>query len=366
MELPISTVVGAAAFVAGLVFGATAQASGFCTMGALSDVVFMNDWRRFRSWMLAVAVAIASTHTLHATGLIDIDGAIYMTPNLGWLGAILGGLMFGFGMTMAGGCGNKILVRIGGGNLKSLVAAVTLGIFAYMTLRGLLALGRLELEGRTNLDLAGFGFETQGLAEVLSVALPVDREVMRGLVAAAATAGLLIFCFRDAAFRGSPRDVAAGLIIGLLVSAGWLITGVIGADDFDPTPLASFTFVAPIGEGMQYLMTFTGATIDFGIAAVGGVLAGSFAVALATRRFRIEAFTDVDDMLRHLGGAALMGVGGVLALGCTIGQGLTGIATLAAGSLIALISIIVGGVVGFKYLEEGSLVGAVRSVFARA
>lgn len=365
MELPISTVVGMAAFVAGLVFGATAQASGFCTMGALSDIVFMNDWRRFRSWMLAVAVAIASTQVLHAAGLIDIDGAIYMTPNLGWLGAIVGGLMFGFGMTMAGGCGNKILVRIGSGNLKSLVAAVTLGIFAYMTLRGLLALGRLELEGLTNIDLANHGLETQGLAEALSAALPVDREVVRGLLAAAAAAGLLIFCFKDPSFRGSFRNVAAGVVIGLLVSAGWLITGVLGADDFDPTPLASFTFVAPIGEGMQYLMTFTGATIDFGIAAVGGVIVGSFVVALATRNFRIEAFTDVNDMARHLGGAAAMGVGGVLAMGCTIGQGLTGMSTLAIGSMIALAAIIAGGFAGFKYLEEGSLLGAVRAIFAR-
>jgi hypothetical protein len=146
---------------------------------------------------------------------------------------------------------------------------------------------------------------------------------------------------------------------------GWLITGVIGADDFEPVPLASLTFVAPIGEGLMYLMTFTGATINFGIAVVGGVIAGAFLMAAATRSFRIESFTDANDMLRHIGGGALMGSGGVMSLGCTIGQGITGISTLAFGSLLALLSIVAGCVYGLKYLEEGTLGGAFKAMMAR-
>ncbi len=365
-ELSVSTVVGLAGFAAGIAFGATAQRTNFCTMGALSDIVFMEDWRRFRAWMLAIAVAILGTQALHGGGYIDIDRSIYLTANFGWFGAILGGLMFGFGMTMAGGCGNKTLVRIGGGNLKSVMVALVLGIFAYMTLRGLVAVGRVEMEAMTNVDLASRGFTTQGIGEILGAPLGLDKETLRLGVAVVLAAVLLVFCFKSADFRGSPRDIAAGIIIGLLIPTGWAITGILGFDDFEPVPLSSFTFVGPTGEAVQYLMTFTGATINFGIAAVGGVIVGSFLMSLATKSFHVEAFSDAGDMLRHMGGGALMGVGGVLSLGCTIGQGLTGISTLAFGSLIALLSIFAGGVVGLKYLEEGTLFGAIRAVIVRA
>jgi uncharacterized protein len=146
---------------------------------------------------------------------------------------------------------------------------------------------------------------------------------------------------------------------------GWLVTGVLAADEFNPVQLASITFVSPAGESLQYLMTFTGSTINFGIAVIGGVIAGSFLMAMATGTFRIESFADRSDLVRHLGGAALMGAGGIMALGCTIGQGITGMSTLSLGSMIAWLSILGGGYVGIKYLEEGSFGGAIRAVFAR-
>ena len=158
--------------------------------------------------------------------------------------------------------------------------------------------------------------------------------------------------------------MAAGVIIGFLVPAAWYLTGVIGNDDFDPTPLASFSFIAPTGDSIQYLMTFTGATINFGIATVGGVIVGAFLMAKARGQFKIESFTTTDDFVRHLIGAAMMGIGGVMALGCTIGQGITGISTLAIGSLIAILSIIFGAVWGLKYVEEDSVVGALKEIFS--
>lgn len=364
-DLPITTIVGAAGFAAGIVFGATAQRTNFCTMGAISDIVFMGDWRRMRAWLLAISVAILSTQAMSAAGMVDLAKAIYLTPNFGWLGAILGGLLFGFGMTMTGGCANKTLVRIGGGNLKSLVVFLVLGLFAYMTLRGLTGLARVRMEGAANIDLTAHGLTGQGLPEMLAAATGIGHAAARWGLAAVASLGLAVFCFKDPAFRTSPRDIVAGLVIGLMVPAGWWITGVLGNDDFSPTALASFTFVAPIGDALQYLMTFTGATIDFGIATVGGVIAGAFLMAAATRSFRVEGFVDTPDTLRHVGGAAIMGIGGVLSLGCTIGQGLTGMATLAAGSLLALLSIVLGGVLGLKTLEQGTFVGAVRAVLAR-
>lgn len=364
-ELATTTIVGIGGFVVGLVFGATVQRTNFCTMGAISDLVLMGDGRRFRAWTLAIAVAIIGTHALHFAGLIDINKSIYLTANLGWLGAIIGGGAFGFGMTLAGGCGSKTVARLGAGNLKSLVVALVLGIVAYMTLRGLLALARVQLETASNIDLKALGLDNQNVGEITGALLGAPGDTARAFVAMVVALALLVYCFKDADFRRSTASVASGLIIGLTVIAGWAVTGILGADDFNPTQLVSMTFVAPLGESLQYLMTFTGSTINFGIAAVGGVIAGSFLMAIATGTFQIEGFNDRDDFVRHIAGGALMGVGGVLALGCTIGQGISGMSTLALASVLAWLSLIAGGYLGVKYLEEGSFGGAVRAVFAR-
>ena len=365
-EMPVTTVVGIAGFLAGIVFGATANKTNFCTMGALSDIVFMEDYSRFRSWMLAVAVAIIGSQALHISGQVDLYESIYQTTDLGWLGAIIGGLIFGFGMTMAGGCANKNLVRIGGGNLKSIVVVIVMGVFGYMTLRGLVGLARIELEAISNIDLSEMGLASQGMIDMLAAVIGGEAESLRPGFTAVFAGALLIYCFKDAGFRSSPLNIFGGLIVGAMVPLGWWITGVLGFDDFEPMPLFSFPFVSPAGESIQYLMTFTGATINFGIATVGGVIVGSFLMALATKSFHIEAFTDTDDMKRHLFGAAIMGIGGILSLGCTIGQGITGMSTLAVGSLIALVSIIIGGLIGLKYMEEGNLGGAIKALMARS
>ncbi len=361
-ELPVTSVVGIAGFIAGMVFGATANRTNFCTMGSLSDIVFMGNYNRFRAWLLAIAVAIIGAQTLQMMEIVDLYKSIYQTTNFGWLGAIIGGLMFGFGMTMAGGCANKNLVRIGGGNLKSIVVVIIMGIFAYMTLRGLIGIARLEFEAFSNIDLAEMGLPSQGIVDMVAAVLGREAESVRLAVTAVVAGMLLIYCFKDGSFRSSGNDILGGLIIGALVVGGWWITGVLGFDEFEPLPLFSFTFVSPAGESIQYLMTFTGATINFGIATVGGVIVGSFLMAMVTKSFHIEAFSDTEDMKRHLFGAAIMGIGGVVALGCTVGQGITGFSTLALGSLIALISIVVGGLVGLKYMEEGSLGGAIKAL----
>ncbi|MBM3540001.1 MAG: YeeE/YedE family protein [Alphaproteobacteria bacterium] len=364
-EIPVATLVSSLGFAAALVFGATVQRTDFCTMGAISDMIYLQDYRRFRAWLLAITVALAGSQILHLAGAIDLGKSIYLTPNLGWLGAVIGGALFGFGMTLTGGCGNKTLVRLGSGNLKSLVVFLVLAVFAYMTLRGVVALGRVRLIEPTNIDLAKSGLRSQGIPDMVASLTGFTPPGVRSVLAVAAVAALLWFCFRDAGFRSSARHVLSGLIIGTLVPIGWLITGVAGADDFEPTPLASFTFIAPAGESLVYLMTFTGSTINFGIAVVGGVIAGSLLMALATGTFRLESFADAGDLQRHLSGAALMGIGGVLALGCTIGQGVTGLSTLAAGSLLAWLSILAGGAYGMKYLEEGGFGAALRALLAR-
>ncbi len=361
-DLDTITIIGG--LVVGLIFGAVSQRTNFCTMGAISDMVLMGEGQRFRAWLLAIAVAIIGTQALHFGGVVDINQSIYLGSNLGWLGAILGGVIFGFGMTQAGGCAGKMLVRLGGGNLKSIVVILVLGTVAYMTLRGLLAVPRTRFEAITNVDLKAYGLNSQNLGDMAGALVGLPAGPSRVGAAAALALALLAFCFKDAGFRRSSRDVAAGLVIGVTAVAGWLVTGVLGADEFNPVPLASITFVAPVGESLQYLMTFTGSRINFGIAVVGGVIAGSFVMAVVTGTFRVEGFVDRDDLVRHLYGAVLMGVGGVMALGCTIGQGITGMSTLAIGSLIAWLSILGGGYFGVKYLEQESLGGAFRAVFA--
>ena len=348
-DLEPATLIGVSAFVLGAAFGAISQLTGFCTMGALSDVVFMDDWRRLRAWMLALAVALIGTQGLHGGGWIDLGRSVYLGAPQSWGGAVLGGLMFGLGMTLASGCGAKTLVRLGGGNLKSLVVVLVTGLFAMMTLKGLLAPLRLELERLTAVAAAG------------SAGPPALRAGLAALIGG----GLGWWSLKDAEFRSSKPDLLSGLVIGALIPAGWAASGILGADPFEPAPLTSFSFAAPIGGALTYLMTWTGATLSFGVAAVGGTIAGAFAAALLRREWRLEGFSGTPDLLRHLAGAALMGSGGVLALGCSIGQGLTGVSTLSPLSPLALLAIMAGSVLGLKRLEEGSFADALKVLVRR-
>lgn len=361
--LATSTVLGIGGLVVGLVFGAIVQRTNFCTLGAVSDLILMEDGRRMRAWVLAAAVALFGTQAMHLAGLINIDSSFYLTSNLGWAGAILGGLMFGFGMTKTGGCAGRTLVRLGAGNLKSLVVLMVMGMVAYMTLRGIIAPLRAAMETSLNYDLKGIGLKTQGVGEMFSRfggLSPVAGRVVASVVVGGA---LLWYALKDADFRRSGRDVFAGVGIGLTILGGWTVTGILAKDEFAPVPLTSLSFASPIAEFLQYLMVFTGTTINFGAALVAGVVLGSFLMAAGTGRFRIESFADKDDLVRHLGGATLMGIGAILSLGCTIGQGMTGTATLALGGMIAWASIIAGAYYGVKYLEEGTYIGALKASF---
>lgn len=356
-------------FVIGIVFGAVANKTNFCTMGAVSDWVNIGSKDRLRAWLLAIGVAILATQFMDARGLIDIDQAIYRTPNLGWLGHILGGFLFGVGMTLASGCGQRTLVRLGGGNLKSLVVVLLLGFTAYMTMRGLLALLRVNAIEVSNIDLAVSDIPNQGIDTLIGMATGIENgSVITWAVAIVLGLGPIIYAFASRTFRKSFDNILAGLVIGLIIPAGWYVTAVVGFDDFDPVRFESYTFVAPTGESLMYLLTFTGSTINFGVAAVFGVILGSFLYVILTGKFRLETFSDRGDMLRHIFGGITMGFGGVLALGCTIGQGVTGMSTLAIGSLLSLASIVFGSALTMKIeyyrLDDLSFFGALRQSLA--
>ena len=348
--MPVGIILLGAGLLIGIVFGATALRTNFCVMGSVTDILLTRDYRRFRAWLLAIAVAVLGTQLLAGFGLVDLHRTPYLAPNLGWLGAILGGLLFGFGMTLSGGCGQRSLVRVGAGSLKSLTVVIVLGIFAYMTAHGITGLGRIRLEAATNIDLAAFGQSSQALDGLIAAAFGLGAAQLRWVVVALFAGALFWLCFKDRMFRASGRNIAAGLILGALVPLGWLITSTIGAGTSGVPE--SLSFVAPVGDGLQYLMR--GAGLSFGVAVVAGVVLGSFLAVVASGRFRIEAFDSAQDMVHHLAGGALMGVGGALTLGGTIGQGMSGVSTLALGSILAWLAIIAGAVLGLKYLERAS------------
>lgn len=349
-------------FVLAFVLGFVSNRANFCTMGAISDVMHMGHWGRMRMWLLAIATAIIGASVLNGLGLVDLSKSIYPRPRLAWLSAIVGGLIFGVGMTLAGGCANKNLLRIGSGSLRSLVVLVFIGLSAYMTIKGLFAQWRVDLLDRFAIDLSAYGLKGQDLPTLLAQASGMAPKTALALIAAVVGGGLLAFVFADARFRANATQVTTGFLIGLVVTAGWYVSGHLGYGENPDTmemvffatntrAAESMSFVAPLAYTLELLMLWTdkSLTVSFGIATALGVMLGAAAWAAASGKFHLEAFASVRDTRDHLIGAVLMGFGGVTALGCTVGQGITGVSTLALGSFLALGSIVAGSVLTMKY-----------------
>ena len=340
--------------VIGFAFGAVVYRTNFCTMGSISDILTFGDWRRFRAWVLAATVAIAGAQALALADVVTLSKSMYLAPRLNWSGNVIGGLMFGFGMIFAGGCASRNLVRAGGGDLRALVTLLVIGIFAYMAIGGVFGPARAAVEQASSLDLAAMAAETQSVGDVLAAVTATAPGTAR-VTAAALILGLgLLYCFAGAAFRRSPVHIVSGIGVGLCVVAGWALTGL-AFDELAERPVApiSLTYVRPTGDALEWLQRYTALGLPgFGAATVFGAVLGGAAAALAMGRFRLMGFSDRHDMARNLFGAGFMGVGGVMALGCTIGQGITGISTLAIGSFVTVAAIIAGGVAGMKVFER--------------
>lgn len=352
-------------FVLAFIFGAVANKTNFCTMGAISDVVNMAHWGRMRMWLLTIAVAVIGANLLYYFGLIDLSKSVYQRPVLPWLSLLLGGTLFGVGMTIAAGCTNKNLVRVGGGSLRSLVVLAFLAISAYMTLKGLFGQWRANWLDPVAIDLSRWGLSTQGLPQVLAklTGLPEKTVLLASL--SVVGLGLLVFVFKDKRFRGNLSHVIGAVVLGLLVVAAWYLTGHLGHGEDPETmemvyfatntrTLESLSYVAPVAYNLELLMLWTDKSmrVTFGVASAIGVVLGSFAYAIGTRQFRWEGFASLEDLRTQLIGAVLMGFGGVTAMGCTIGQGLSGISTLAIGSFIALTGIVAGAVATMKWQQR--------------
>ena len=336
----------------GIVFGVIVYRTTFCTMGSISDILSFGDWNRVRAWLLAIGIAILGVLAVEATGTADMSLSMYQTPALPWGGNVIGGLIFGFGMVFSGGCISRNLVRAGGGDLRSIVVLMITGIFGYMTIGGLLGPIRVSLFTPLTYDLESIGADDQSLGAVLSAMTGGSAETMT-TISAIVIAGLLIaFAFSSADFRKSGRNVTAGIGIGLCVVFGWFLTGL-AFDEFADNPvLISLSYVRPVGDSIDYLMRYTAlGAPGFGIVTVAGALIGGLIGAISMGRLHLTTFADKADSIRNMFGAALMGIGGVLALGCTVGQALTGVSTLAIGSFITFAFIVIGGIAGVKTME---------------
>lgn len=347
----------AGGFLLGALFGALVLKTNFCTMGALSDIANLGDWRRMRSWVLAIAVALAGAQALDALGIVSLARSMYLAPALNWSGNIVGGLMFGFGMVMAGGCASRNLARAGAGDLRALITLIVLGLSAYMTIGGILGPARSLLERATASTLP---LPTQSLGDAVAALAGAAPGAVRLALATTLALAAAVWCLSNADFRRSRPHVLAGIGIGLLVVAGWALTGL-AFDEFADRPVTpvSLTYVRPTGDAIEWLARWTAAPIPgFGVASVLGALAGAAVTALASGRFHVATFSDAQDTLRNLGGAVLMGVGGVMALGCTVGQAITGLSTLAMGSILTFAAIVAGGVYGLRVLERWLLAEA--------
>src|SRR3954447_4418603 len=326
----------------GLIYGVVGLLSGFCMMSSLRGWWADGDGRLARTYALAMGIAIVATQLLAANDVVDLGKSIYLQPTFSVPLMFAGGVLFGYGMVLANGCGSRALVLLGRGNLRSFIVVTVLAIAAEMTLKGLIAPLRIALMQ---------GSQTTATATSLPALLSgggLHGAPARLLPALALGGALIAFAFAHAPFRRAPGQVLAGLIVGLLIAAGWFATGYLGADDFNPAPVASLTFIAPIADSVQYVMLSTGLTLNFGITLVAGVVLGSLATALATGRFHWEAYSSPRHMMRSIGGAALMGAGGAMAYGCSIGQGLTGLSTLALASFVAVAGILLGSALGLR------------------
>ncbi len=342
------------AFAVAVVFGYIGSRTNFCTMGAISDVMNMGDYTRLRMWSLAIGVATLGLAVFAYLGWVDPLKTIYTTPRVQWASMIAGGFFFGFGMVLASGCGSKTLIRIGGGSLKSLVVFFVLGFASFATLKGITAVLRFNTVDTIAVTLP----KAQSLTVILGASTP-DAALAIGLVAAAVFIAFGLWT-RDARSRSA---LLGGVGIGACVAAAWYVSGKLGYVAEDPNTLQeaflatnsgraeAMSFVAPIAYTIDWLIFFSDKSklLTVGIVSVIGTIVGAAIASLSSRSFRWEGFTNTEDMANHLIGAVLMGVGGVTALGCTVGQGLSGVSTLAVGSYLATTFIILGAIAGIRY-----------------
>ena len=390
--MEITTTILLWAFGLAVILGVFATKTNFCTMGAVSDLVNIGDTGRMRAWVFAMGLAILGVMGLSLSGLTDLSlvasndtaNPPYLTSNFAWPRNLLGGLIFGVGMTLGSGCGNKTLIRLGGGNLKSIFVFLAMGVMAYLMIFTNFSYSAfISWMEPAFIDLSLNDIENQGLGSVIAHLAGSDVQSTTTIVAAVLGGLLVLWAFMSTDFRGNFDNILGGFVVALVVvGAWWVTTGELGqtlieeAEMMDDKPFAigaqSFTFAQPSGHFIRWIETgFSSSLVTFALIAGFGVIVGAFLYSVLSRKFRIEWFASWKDFAIHIIGGLLMGIGGVLAMGCTIGQAVTGASTLAMGSFLTFFAIVLGSALTMKiqyyqmvYEEEASFVKALVASLA--
>ncbi|GGB56780.1 hypothetical protein GCM10011316_31120 [Roseibium aquae] len=343
--------------LAGCVLGFVGRASHFCTLSALERHWYGGDSSGLRTWGLAAVCALIGTQTLVLLGLADTGQSFYLSPEFPWTGAILGGLMFGLGMALVGTCGFGAVLRFGGGSLRALVVLTVIGLAALATQRGVVGLVRIPLvdEMAISFDAAG----SQSMGALVSVAAGVSLD---GVLAVLVAAAGLIWIFRSADYRRRGSKIVSAVAIGAVITFGWWATTMVARTSLDPVQIEAGSFVVPVGDTILQLITYTGIWPDYGVGLIFGTFVGAVIAAVWKRDIRWEACDDARELGRHIFGGTLMGIGGVFAMGCTVGQGITGFSTLAVSAPIVILSMMLGARIGLAWLIEGSIWAVFRGI----
>lgn len=348
-----------AGLAVGGVVGFAVFRARLCTFGALEDAMVGHDWRRMKVFALALGLAVLGTQALAMAGILSPDRTNYVTTALPWLGILTGGVLFGLGMALVGTCAFGSLVRLGSGDLRSLVVLLVFGAVAYATLRGIFA--GIRVDGLERIALLLPAGTASDLPSIMGRLTGHD---VRGILTAVAGGALVAPAFADRRLRRAGRLMTAGVMLGLGVVAGWLATTWLVDEFAHPVAPQSLTFVSPVARALFGVLFEPTSLAEFGAGSVFGVALGAFAAARLADEFRWEAFDDPREMKRHLLGAVFMGAGGILCGGCTIGQGLTAGSLFALSWPLAVAGMAVGARLGIALLMEGSLAGFVRQSVA--
>mgnify|MGYP005688301855 FL=1 len=331
--------------IGGILLGLAARMGRFCTLGAIEDATYGGSQIRVRMWSIALGLSIISVHFLSNFGLINSLESLYLSTEWNPYSSVVGGLLFGYGMAICGNCGYGALARLGGGDLRSFVIVLVMGVSAYITISGPLAKTRaslfpvMPLESPTPPSLSYLGFHSLGIN-------PVIGGSIIGVI-------FLIYGLYNWKNKIQFNSIFWSVIVAIAIVAGWLGTSWVASISYEPNAIQSFTFVAPVGETILYAMYGSAINIKFGIGAVLGVLIGAFIGSLIKGHFRWEACEDPRELKRQILGASIMGVGAVLSFGCSVGQGLTAFSTLSYSAPITLFCIFVGARIGLFQLIEG-------------
>ena len=330
--------------VGGIALGLAARVGRFCTLGAIEDVLYGSDDRRIRMWGVAIAIAIIGTQFAVSFGFLEGEQTAYLDRVWNPLGTIVGGLLFGYGMALSGNCGYGALARLGGGDLRAFVIVIVMGLSAYFVMSGPLAYARVWLfpaiEGATT---------PQGFGQLGDRVFGIEP-FMTGLVIGSA---ILAVSLGSNSMRHSPKHIFWGMIVGLAIVSGWIGTYWISVTGFEAEPIETHTFASPIGDTIFYTMTASGNDLSFSVGSVLGVVLGAALGSYSKGHFRWEACDDPRELKRQILGAALMGPGAILAVGCSIGQGVSAFSTLAYSAPVAFIAIFLGAALGLKQLISG-------------